>query len=150
MLRLFGIERIEGHGAFAVARAVERWFERRQEGGRAAPESAVPLPHFDVVESPQAYVVTAEVPGVEPGDLEVSATATELTVKGDKLRPVNQHGEQVCISERSYGEFERTIRFERAIDPDAIEAETSHGVLRVRAPKTAASRTHKVEVRNDA
>lgn len=150
MLHAFGMEWSERHGAFAVARAVESWFERRQEGGRAAPQWAGPLPRIDVVESPQAYVVTAEVPGVEPGDLEVSATATDLTVKGDKLRPIHQHGEEVRVCERSFGEFERTVRFERAVDPEAIEAETSHGVLRVRAPKTAESCTRKVEVRSDA
>lgn len=93
-------------------------------------------PHTDVSETPEAIEITAELPGLEEKDVEVTLTGGVLTVKGDKRTEREDKGADYHLSERRYGSFHRTFRLPETVDADRIVARVDKGVLTVTLPKT--------------
>jgi HSP20 family protein len=95
-------------------------------------------PAVDIVEGDQAYVITAEMPGVPAGNVEVRLSDGQLSIKGEKPEKVGEEERKgVYISERRYGSFHRTFRVPEGVDRNNIEASFANGVLTVTLPKTA-------------
>jgi len=94
-------------------------------------------PAVDIVERDQEYVLTAEMPGVPAGNVEVRLSGERLTIKGEKHEKAEEERKGVHISERRYGAFQRTFRVPEGVDRDKIAASFSNGVLTVTLPKTA-------------
>lgn len=92
-------------------------------------------PLVDVRETPGEFVVSAEVPGVDPGDLEVTISEDSLTLRGHvgEKHEQNQSGFQRV--ERRYGAFERRIPFPSSVLHEQGFAECRNGVLEIRVPK---------------
>ena len=108
------------------------------------------VPALDVVETPDAYFVHAELPGVDPSQVEVRFERNTLTIAGTKpsLLPSAEKGEyRVYTAERVAGTFERAVRLPEFVDSDRIEAAFSNGVLSVAVPKSQAAKPRKIEVR---
>jgi HSP20 family protein len=102
-----------------------------------APQAGL-TPSFDAVELDNEYRVTADLPGVEPAELEVSVEDGVLTIKGhrhfeDEDENENEEGSVTRVEE--LGRFERRIRFPGEIVEDNVKASYKHGVLRVKIPK---------------
>ncbi len=92
-------------------------------------------PRVDVRETPMEFIVSAEVPGVDPTQLEVSLTEDSLTLQGrvdEEHR--NEEGEFQRI-ERHYGSFQRTIPFPSSVRHEQAKADCRNGVLEIRVPK---------------
>jgi HSP20 family protein len=94
-------------------------------------------PAVDVSESDKAYEITAELPGLDEKNIEVSVANGGLTIKGEKNEEKEQTQKDYYVSERSYGSFERHFGLPEGVDPDKIEASFKNGVLKVTLPKTA-------------
>ena len=92
-------------------------------------------PSIDVTESEKAFLVTAELPGVEEKDVEVSLSDDVLTLKGEKRLSKEEKEKDYMRMERSYGAFYRSIPFPTRIDENAVKAEYKNGVLTVVCPK---------------
>ena len=92
---------------------------------------------FVVVERNQEYVITAEMPGVPAGNVDVRLSGERLTIKGEKQEKAEEERKGIHISERRYGSFQRTFRVPDGVDRDKIEANFANGVLTVTLPKTA-------------
>jgi HSP20 family protein len=91
-------------------------------------------PPLDILETPEAYLVVIDIPGVVPEDVHVLAGERTLTISGE--RPPSLSEEVVCRrSERQGGSFQRTVDFLQAVNPDKVQAEYRHGVYRIRVPK---------------
>jgi HSP20 family protein len=97
-------------------------------------------PRVDVRETDQAYVVTAEAPGVDPNDIQLDLRENALVISGEKRVERSAEDQGVRYSERSFGRFERIIPFEGEIDADRVEATSEHGVLTITLPKAAQAR----------
>jgi len=97
-------------------------------------------PDIEVQDRDNAYAVTAELPGIEPKDVQVDLNDNILTIAGEKRQARDQNDKGRHYSERSYGRFERLIPLEREIDADKIEAKFSNGVLTVTLPKSPQAR----------
>ena len=125
---------------FAPAEA--RSFAPEQAGGAV-------WPSLDVVESEQAYMVTAELPGIDQKDIELNLHDNALTIRGEKRSERREEEGGRRYSERSFGRFERTIPFDAEIDADKVEAACENGVLKVTLPKNAQARdrTRRIEIR---
>lgn len=106
-------------------------------------------PSMDVTEDGSAYTITAELPGLEDKDVDVSIDGSMLNIKGEKQQETERQEKSYYLSERSYGSFSRSVYLPDGVDRDKISAQISKGVLTVTLPKTAAaqSSSKKIEVR---
>ena len=91
-------------------------------------------PLADAYETPEAFVVLLELPGIDEDDIEVQVDGDTLTVKGQRrglsLRPDRFHR-----MERSHGPFARTLQLSEEVDPARVSAQLRDGVLRLELPK---------------
>nr|WP_246523023.1 Hsp20/alpha crystallin family protein [Neoroseomonas eburnea] len=88
-------------------------------------------------ETEGGLTVSAELPGIEEKDVEVSLDGEMLTMSGEKREEKSEEKEGVHISERSYGSFRRSIRLPWAADPAQASAAFDKGVLTVTLKRPA-------------
>ncbi len=104
-------------------------------------------PRVDVSETPDAYLITAEVPGCRPEDIEITLHGDRLTFRGEKHEETRSGDEDRQIVERRYGSFERSFTFPVSVDADSVEAESADGLLRISVKKRGASPSKRIEVK---
>ena len=92
---------------------------------------------FEVSESDKSVEVTAEVPGLESDDIEITLSEGMLTVKGQKRDTREEKGKDYYVSERRYGSFTRSFRVPESVVEDKISAKFDKGVLNITLPKQA-------------
>lgn len=129
------------------------WFDeqmqRFMEGiapREAAAEAFVWAPRVDFAEQNGGYRLTAEIPGIEPGDVEIEVEGNVLSIKGEKKDESEREDERVRVSERRYGAFERTFTLPSTADPNKVTADFHQGVLTVDIGKRPEARGRKIEV----
>ena len=111
------------------------------------------LPSVDVAETEKEIEITAELPGLEREDVEISLEDDMLTIRGEKKVEAEQGDKKDRnhhLSERSYGVFYRVLQLPPGIDPSTVKATLSNGVLKVTIPKPARSQAKKIEVKEAA
>jgi HSP20 family protein len=104
-------------------------------------------PAVDICERKDAYLITAEIPGVGAGDVEVSFDDGLLTIQGERHRAKEASADQIHLSERRQGRFRRSITLPGHVDADKIEASAQDGVLEILVPKRREDRGRRVNVR---
>jgi HSP20 family protein len=106
------------------------------------------VPALDIVEKPDAYLVFADLPGVDRSQIELSFEQNVLTIRGTKKPGIDaRNGElRVYAAERVSGTFERAVRLPEFVDGDRISADFSNGVLTVTVPKAQAAQARKIEI----
>jgi HSP20 family protein len=92
-------------------------------------------PAVDIVEKDNAYVVTAELPGMDEKNIEVKLDNGGLTIKGEKQEEKEEKRKGYHLQERSFGSFERYFAVPEGVDTDKIEASFKKGLLTVTLPK---------------
>jgi HSP20 family protein len=104
-------------------------------------------PAVDVVERDEEVVVRAEVPGVEKKDVDVSITASSVTIKGETRREEKEEKGEYYRCEISRGAFSRTVSLPASVDPDKAKASFKDGILEITLPKVekAKRRTLKLD-----
>ena len=118
--------------------------------GRTLGESAGAwMPALDVFETKERFVVTVELPGVEPGDVDVSVEDSTLSIKGKREFYRDVEEESFHRIERRYGAFQRSLVLPTA-DAERIEARFDRGVLTVEVPKLEEAKPRKIEVKSVA
>lgn len=105
------------------------------------------VPAFDITENEKEYVVTAEMPGVDAKELDVTFTDGILTVKGEKKQEKEDKGENFHRIERRYGSFHRSFRIPGEVKSNKIDANVKDGVLKLTLPKAEESKPTKIEVK---
>ena len=107
------------------------------------------VPAMDVAEKADAYLINVELPGVEPGQVEINFEQNVLTIRGVKPSSFDaSNGEyRVFTAERVSGEFERAVRLPDFVDSERIEASYSHGLLQITVPKAQAAQPRKIEIK---
>jgi HSP20 family protein len=103
------------------------------------------MPASDVAETEKAYVLTMELPGVDPKNVDISFKDGIVTIKGQKDKETAE-GESCYCSERYSGSFQRSFTIPGKVDKDAIEATFNHGVLRLTMNKAEESVAKKIEI----
>ena len=91
---------------------------------------------LDVVETPEAYVVKAEVPGVAKDKIEVKVEDRDVTIAVEYREEIEANGKALW-RERSFGKASRAIRLPEAVDANAAQAKHVDGVLQLTLPKIA-------------
>ncbi|HTQ32749.1 MAG TPA: Hsp20/alpha crystallin family protein [Stellaceae bacterium] len=132
------------------APAFRRWFDA-EPALTFKSSFSFPTPAVDVTEDEQAFKVTAELPGLEEKDVNVTVSGGMLTIKGEKNYEKDEKDKDRHVSERAYGSFQRSFGLPEGVDADKITADMAKGVLRVTLPKTAqAVKQQKIEVKKAA
>jgi HSP20 family protein len=116
-----------------------------QGQGAAAPF----VPPADVLVDEQGVTVYMDVPGLRSEELEIELENDLLTVRGERPYPYKQEGEGTPVQriERRFGRFERTLRVPAGLDPEAVEAALTDGVLRIRIPLPETKRARRIEIK---
>ncbi|MDE2469125.1 MAG: Hsp20/alpha crystallin family protein [Bradyrhizobium sp.] len=94
-------------------------------------------PAVDIIEKDNAFEITAELPGLDAKNIELSLSDDVLTVKGEKNEEKEEKTKDRYVSERRYGSFRRSVQLPSGVDGGKIEANYKSGVLTVTLPKTA-------------
>jgi len=133
----------------SLHREIDRLFEDFTRGGFGTLAQAQLIPQIDVVETDKEIEVTAELPGLERKDVEISIEDDMLTIRGEKKIDAkeNDKNKNYHISERSYGVFYRMLQLPPGIDPAGIQATMTKGVLKMTIPKPAKAEPKKIEVK---
>lgn len=92
-------------------------------------------PHIDLSETEESLIIRAEVPGINPEDLEISITENILTIKGEMKQVNKEESGDYHRMERRYGYFSRTLRLPCKIVADDVQATYKTGVLNIVMPK---------------
>ncbi len=130
-------------------RELDRLFESfvHDPWQRAIGSLGAAFPVVDIAESEQAVTVRAEIPGMNPDDVDVTVTGEMITISGEKPEASEDRSENhYCHTESRSGSFRRAIQLPVAIDPDQVTADYQHGVLTVRMQKREPSKSTKIKV----
>ncbi len=106
-------------------------------------------PIVDVAETESDITVKAEIPGIDPKDVDISITGDILTLKGEKKEEKENTGKCYHRVESSYGSFKRVINLPASVDVDKVTAEGKNGVLEITLPKNEESKAKKINVKVD-
>lgn len=119
----------------------------RRGGAAEAGDFSGWAPAVELREDRDAFLLTAELPGVPKGGIQIRLEGRTLTLEGE--RPVARESRQAehLRVERSYGPFSRTFQLPATVDEKRIAARVSRGVLEVRLPKTAHGRSGPVRIK---
>jgi len=104
-------------------------------GFQTTPQTPAVAPRFEVSETDDHIVVEAELPGMDAKDIELTLQDNILTLKGEKKREEETKKKNCYISERSYGQFQRSLQLGSNLDAEKVDASFSKGVLTVSIPK---------------
>jgi HSP20 family protein len=103
-------------------------------------------PRVDVTENDKEITVSAELPGMDEKDMEVTLDKDSLTIKGKKEEEKEDKGKDYYHMERSYGAFARTVPLPAEVDTGKAEAAFRKGVLNIRLPKTTRAMEEKKKI----
>jgi HSP20 family protein len=103
-------------------------------------------PQVDVTETDKEVKVSAEIPGVEAKDIDVSIEDSMLTIKGEKKYEREEKEKGQYRMERSYGSFARSIELPAEVDESKAKAEFKKGVLRLTLPKRPGAQARRKKI----
>jgi len=105
------------------------------------------FPAINIYESDDGYHLRAELPGIDPGSLDISAVRNELVIKGERKPPELAAGEVFHRQERDFGSFSRAFALPDAIDAERVKASYKDGVLDLQVPRLPELQPRKITVR---
>jgi len=104
-------------------------------------------PSLDLMETEDSLAAEIEVPGINPGDINISVTPDLLTVTGEKKQEPGAQEKSYHVMERAYGRFSRSIALPTTVNPDRVEARYKDGILRITMGKSKAVKSKRIEVK---
>jgi HSP20 family protein len=105
------------------------------EGDRSSIVTSNWTPAVDIKEQDQQFVLKADIPGVDPKDIDITMEDGVLTIKGERKHESEEGANGYKRVERSYGTFYRRFSLPDTADADRVTAKGKHGVLEVVIPK---------------
>lgn len=127
-----------------LQRELDRFREGDENNGRIA--TAEWAPAVDIKEEQDRFVIHADIPGVNPEDIDVSMEDGVLTIKGEKNTEAKTEKDNYKRVERIYGSFYRRFSLPDTADNEAISAKCRNGVLDIVIPKREAVKPKKISV----
>lgn len=110
--------------------------------------TAPAYPAMNVWMSEDKLLVTSEVPGVSPKDIDVSVVNDTLTLSGERSSDSPAEGAQYYRNERGFGKFSRSLQLPYPVDANKVEASFKHGVLRITLPRKEEDKPRKIKVKS--
>jgi HSP20 family protein len=116
-----------------VRQAFDRFFQA-EDGDASNVVTSQWAPRVDIREDEQRFVILADIPGVDPAQIEVSMEKGILTIKGERQAPNGDNGKYTRV-ERAHGVFHRRFTLPDSADAEGITAKGKFGVLEIVIPK---------------
>jgi HSP20 family protein len=136
---------------------IDRMFDNFLQGfnvpyARPAGVNAMISPRINITESPDSYEISAELPGVEEKDVDISLSGAVLTIKGERREEREEKERSYHRIESAYGAFQRTIALPEDADKGNINANFKNGILSIVIGKSreAQADTRKIAISKDA
>jgi HSP20 family protein len=104
-------------------------------------------PAVDIKEDEKAFTLLADIPGVDPDEIEVTMDKGVLTIKGERQSEKKTEEENYKRVERQYGVFYRRFTLPDSANAEAIEAHSEHGVLKIIIPKQEVAQSRRISVK---
>ena len=108
------------------------------------------VPAIDMSEDERVYKISAEGPGIDAKDIDVSVSGDTPILEGEKRQEKEDKDKNYHFSERAYGSFQRSFQLPSSVDRDEVAADSSRGVATITLPKTAAAQKpqKKIEIKS--
>ncbi len=128
-------------------RDMDRFYEAPGEGDETSSIATSDwIPAVDIRETDTAFEIHADIPGVDPKDIDVHMENGILTIKGERQSESKEEHEGYKRIERSRGSFYRRFSLPDTADADKITAKSNHGVLEITIPKQEKVQPRKISV----
>ncbi|MDH5644058.1 MAG: Hsp20/alpha crystallin family protein [Gemmatimonadota bacterium] len=124
----------------------DRGFDRLLNTAFGAPSISGWSPAVDVRETAEDFLVTAELPGMAPDQVEVTVENGVLSISGEKKEEAHEESGGFSLVERRFGQFQRNFSIPRGVDADKVEAKFKHGVLNVVLPKAPQAKPKQIKI----
>jgi len=128
---------------FALMRSMMRDFDRPFVPATRRPA----FPAVNLWQGDEGMAITAELPGVEPSDIDITVKEDVLTLSGERKAPQVSEDARWHRNERSYGKFSRSIRLPFHVSDDRVEARFQNGVLRILVGRSEEDKPRKIEIK---
>lgn len=113
----------------------------------AVPSTAAEFPAINVWANPEGAIVTAELPGMKPDDIDISVAGETVTLSGSRQSVDADDNVKYHRQERGYGEFTRTFELPFAVEADKVEALFENGILRISLPRAETDKPRKITIK---
>ncbi len=128
-------------------REMDRLYDPTSEGDETSSIATSDwIPAVDIKETDSAFEIHADIPGVDPKDIDVHMENGILTIKGERTTENKEENEGYKRIERSRGSFYRRFSLPDTADADKITAKSNHGVLEITIPKQEKVQPRKISV----
>ncbi len=135
---------------WSIVDLLHRDLDRLAAGRRAQAESENSVadwaPAVDIIEEKDRFILRADVPGVDPADIDVSMDAGVLTVSGERKTESTTEEDGYRRVERSFGRFYRRFSLPDTADADGIKATNSKGILEISIPKLPEVKARRIAI----
>ena len=105
------------------------------------------FPKVNVWKNKDAVLITAEVPGMDPNEIKLSAQADKLVISGEQKKRIRVEGDAYQRSERSSGKFQRELTLPFRINPESVNASYKNGILRITLGRAEEDKPKKIMVK---
>ncbi len=128
-----------------IKQVFDRFFSN-DEGDQSNVVTSQWTPRVDIKEEDKRFVILADVPGVDPKDIEVHMDKGILSIKGERKTESTEQGSGYTRVERSHGLFYRRFALPDSADADNITAAGKHGVLEISIPKKPETTPRRINI----
>ena len=121
----------------SMHRQLENWMDRAftVSNGEGQEPRLTLTPRMDIAENEKGYELSADLPGIQDKDVDVSVSHDVLTITGERNHARESDGRSVHLNERGFGAFKRSFSLPDDVDQDHIQARLKNGVLAIFLPK---------------
>jgi HSP20 family protein len=134
----------------SIQNEMNRLFGRTYGGDVGESTRGAWTPALDVFETQEKFVITMELPGVSPDDVDISVEDSTLMVRGERKFYSEQQEESFLRIERRFGEFTRSLTLPSTADAESIQASFDQGVLTIEVPKRDEAKPRKISIKAKA
>ena len=132
-----------------VRNVFDRFFQQQNESDGSNVVTSQWAPRVDIKEEDRRFVIFADIPGVDPANIEVSMDKGILTIKGERTVENREQNGRFTRLERSHGVFHRRFALPDSADPEGITASGRQGVLEISIPKRAETTPRRIAIKTE-
>ncbi|BBD79288.1 Hsp20/alpha crystallin family protein [Aerosticca soli] len=132
-----------------LRQAFDRFFQQQEESDGSNVVTSQWTPRVDIKEEDKRFVIYADIPGVDPANIEVSMEKGVLTIKGERTLENREQNGRFTRLERAHGVFYRRFALPDSADPEGITATGKHGVLEIVIPKRAETTPRRITIQTE-
>ena len=119
----------------------------QDDGDQSTVETSQWVPRVDIREEDKRFMILADIPGIDPAEIEVSMDKSILTIKGERKAAHDENSGKLTRQERMHGVFHRRFALPESADADGISAHGRHGVLEISIPKKAETTPRRITIK---